>query len=267
MSTSPHKPKTRSNSSSSTSTSAYTSPKTSQQITINDIMKAINDLKKSQSDVLASISKMSKLQTSQFTELKKDFNGLSNNLQVLQAENASLRNELSTLKSRVESLELKSEEKNNTPTSILPDMMLELTEREKCFFNFIVHNLPEACSTIPSERITSDSKNLSDILSPLGISLPSNFKLIRLGRIQPNITRPLKVILKDKDEVLHIISTFNTSKRSCPAIPISISRDRTLMERKLVRETYNELKERSEKGELDIMIKYFNGMPRIINRR
>jgi len=39
------------------------------------------------------------------------------------------------------------------------------------------------------------------------------------------------------------------------------------MERKLLRETYSELKERSEKGELDIMIKYFNGMPRIINRR
>jgi len=68
-------------------------------------MKAINDLKKSQSDVLASISKMSKLQTSQFTELKKNFNDLFNNLQVLQAENTSLRNESFTLKNRVESLE------------------------------------------------------------------------------------------------------------------------------------------------------------------
>ncbi|KAF0715086.1 Reverse transcriptase domain-containing protein [Aphis craccivora] len=243
MSTSPLKPKTRSNSSSSTSTSASTTPKTSQQLTVNDIMKAINNLKKSQTDVLASISKMSKLKTSQFTELKKNFNDLSNNLQVLQAENTSLRNELTTLKSRVESLESISKGKNNTPTSILPDMMLELTEREKCTFNFIVHNLPESCSTIPSERVTSDSKNLTNILSPLAISLPSNFKLIRLGRTQPNITRPLKVILKAKDEVLHIIWTFNTAKRSCPAIPISISRDRTLMERKLVRETYSELKE------------------------
>ncbi|KAL4100706.1 hypothetical protein QTP88_020740 [Uroleucon formosanum] len=129
-------------------------------------------------------------------------------------------------------------------------MLLELTEREKCIFHFIVHNLPES-STIPSERIASDSKNLTDILSPLSISMPSDFKLIRLA----------------KDQVINIISTFNTSKKSNPAIIISISRDRTFMERKLVRQTYAELKERSEKGELDILIMYFNGMPRIINIR
>jgi len=97
--------------------------------------------------------------------------------------------------------------------------------------------------------------------------MPSDFKLIRLGRVQPNINRPLKVILKTKDQVINIISTFNTSKRANPAIVISISRDRTFMERKLVRQTYAELKERNEKGELGITIKYFNGMPRIINSR
>lgn len=43
--------------------------------------------------------------------------------------------------------------------------------------------------------------------------------------------------------------------------------DYTFMERKRVRQTYAELKERNEKGELDNIIKYFNGMPRIINRR
>lgn len=82
-------------------------------------------------------------------------------------------------------------------------MMFELNEREKCTFNFIVHNLPESCSTIPFERITSDSKNLTNILSPLAISLPSNFKLIRLGRIQPNITQilTLKLFLKLKMKV------------------------------------------------------------------
>jgi len=97
--------------------------------------------------------------------------------------------------------------------------------------------------------------------------MPSDFKLIRLGRVQPNINRPLKVIFKTKDQVINIISTFNTSKKTNPAILISISRDRTFMERKMVRQTYSELKERNEKGELGIIIKYFNGMPRIINSR
>lgn len=257
--------KTRSSSNSSSSTSSTVTPKP-QQLTMNDVMKAINDLKKSQSEILASISKISHTQTSQFAALKKDFTDLSNNLNLLKAENTSLRTDLSSLKNRVESLELKPNELNTT-SSLLPDMLLELSEREKCTFNFIVHNLPESSSAIPSERIASDSKNLTDILSPLSICMPSDFKLIRVGRVLPNINRPLKVILKAKDEVRHIISTFNTLKKSSPATLISISRDRTLMERNLVRLTYAELKKRNEQGELDIKIKYFNGMPRIINSR
>jgi len=141
-------------------------------------LKAVNDLKKSQSEILLSISNISKSQTSEFAQLKKDFINLSNNLNLLQAENTSLRKDLSTLKNRVESLESKPNEPNTTSTSLLPDMLLELTERGKCTFNFIVHNLPESSSATPSERIDSDSKNLTDILSPLSISMPSDFKLI-----------------------------------------------------------------------------------------
>lgn len=260
--------KTRSsNTTSSSTTSTVTPPIHPKNLTMNDVLKAVNDLKKSQSEILLSISNISKSQTSEFAQLKKDFTNLSNNLNLLQAENISLRKDLSTLKNRVESLESKPNEPNTTSTSLLPDMLLELSEREKCTFNFIVHNLPESSSATPSERIASDSKNLTDILSPLSISMPSDFKLIRLGRVQPNINRPLKVILKAKDQVINIISTFNTSKKTNPAILISISRDRTFMERKLVRQTYSELKERNEKGELGIIIKYFNGMPRIINSR
>jgi len=88
--------------------------------------------------------------------------------------------------------------------------------------------------------------------------------------VQQNSIRSFKVILKSKDEIFHIISTFNKTKKICPAIEISILRDRTLMERKQIRQTYAELKERKvgwRNGEMDIIIKYINGMPRIINLR
>jgi len=91
-------------------------------------LKAINDLKKFQSEILASISKISKTQTSQFAELKKDFTDLSNNLNLLKAENTSSRNDLFTLKNRVESLELKPNVHNTTSFSLLPAMLLELSE-------------------------------------------------------------------------------------------------------------------------------------------
>lgn len=203
---------TRSNSNSSAPTTSTVAP------TINDIFKAINELKKSQPDILTLISKVSKSQTLQFTELKKDFTILSNNLNLLKNENISLKNDLFSFKNRVKFLESKPNDHNNSSTSLLPDMLFKLTERKKCTFHFIVHNLCESSSPVPSERMASNSKNLTDILSPLSISMPSDFKLVRLGRVQPNIIKPLKVILKAKDKVLHIISTFNTLKKSSPAI-------------------------------------------------
>lgn len=84
-------------------------------------------------------------------------------------------------------------------------MLLELIDREKCIFNFITHNFPESPSMTLSDRIASDSKNLTEILIPLSIAMPLDFKLIRLDRVQSNRIRPFKVILKAKEEVLYIV--------------------------------------------------------------
>jgi len=67
------------------------------------------------------------------------------------------------------------------------------------------------------------------------------------------------------------MALFSVSKQSFQAVikleSASLGRrDRTLMQRKLVSQTYTELKESNEKGEFDIITKYFNGMPLIINR-
>lgn len=262
MSTSPIL--TRSSSSSGPTTSV---PAISvKQPTNNDIMKAINGLKKSQSEVITSVANITKSQNSQFAELKKDFQIMSNILHALQADNTSLRGELSTLKDRVVLLESKSNVLGSVSApSLIPDMIHEFAEREKCSLNLIVHNLTESSSTISSERIASDTKNLIDILSPISISLPPNFKIIRLGRSQSNNPRPLKIFLNNKEEVLNILSLFNTTKRTCPSVTISISRDRTLMERNLVRQIYAEFKDRTDKGESNIRIRYSNGIPHIVN--
>lgn len=184
---------------------------------------------------------------------------MSNFLHALQADNTSFRSELSTLKDRVELLKSKPTVLGSVSAPLLiPDMIQEFTERDKCSLNLIVNNLIESSSTISTERIASDSKSLIDILSPRSISLPPNFKLVRLGRSQSNNPRPLKIFLNNKEEVLNILSTFNITKLSGPSVTIYISRDRTLMERKLVRQIYAEFKNRTDKGESNIRIRYSN---------
>lgn len=86
---------------------------------MNDIMKAIADLKKSLSEILSSNFTISMLQTLQFADFKKDVLNLSTNLNVLQDDNISFRNELSTLKNRVLFIESIPSEIKKMSTSLL----------------------------------------------------------------------------------------------------------------------------------------------------
>jgi len=65
---------------------------------------------------------------------------------------------------------------------------------------------------------------------------------------------------------LNLVSVFNSHKRtqSVPAISISISRDRTLLERQEIRRVYTELENRKKNGEHNISINYRNGIPLIV---
>lgn len=223
-------PNLRSNYNSSGSTSS-TPASIQEQPSNNDIMNVVTELKAFQAQVLSSISNISKLQSSQFSDLKNDFHNVSKLLHSLQADN-TFRKEQSSLKERVDLLKLKYNELGPISTPpLIPDLIQELAKREKCTLNVIVHNLLESSSTVSSERIAFYSKSLTDILSPLFISLPLSIKLVRIGPLQPNCPRPLKVLLNTREEVLNILSTFNSAKRSRPSVTIAISRDRTLMER------------------------------------
>lgn len=119
----------------------------------------------------------------------------------------------------------------------------ESVEKDKGAFNVIVYSLPESSSTDIFSRVPDDKTKLSDIVLPLSINLPSNFKLIRLGKPSSENLRPLKIICKSKNEAVSIISDFGTAKKNDLLIPdnFKILRDKTTLERLLLRSCHAEL--------------------------
>lgn len=64
------------------------------------------------------------------------------------------------------------------------------------------------------EFVAHDKNTFFDILSPFSNAVPSNFKLVRIGKLSASITRPLKVIFDTKEVAACLLSSFNIVKRS-----------------------------------------------------
>lgn len=144
-------------------------------------------------------------------------------------------------------------------------MLQELSKRNKCLSNIIVHGLSESSSLL-ADRVSDDTRLLSEFLKPLLRSLPTNFKLFWLDCLNERGTRSLKIILLSCS-ILSILVNFNIALKSCdsnaPKFPLFITRDRTVLEFSHIRHVYSNLAEHKNKWEAN-MVKYVNGVPLIV---
>lgn len=191
--------KTRSNSS-SLSTKTTSVPDASAALSAAEFRKIISGLQKTQNETLSHCKSLSSSLNSKFNELKASVDSLSSQIVDLKAENSSLRHDFTALKNKVLALESGEVKMSAPPTDQLPQLLQELSEREKCSFNVIVHGLLESSATSPVDRMADDLKLLSDSANLLAISLPTNIKLIRLGRANDKNPRPLKDIFTLKEQ-------------------------------------------------------------------
>jgi len=224
-------------------------------------------IKNAQDETLSHCKALLSSQNKEFGKLKSSVDQLFSQISELRSENNLLREDLSSLKNRVTNLE--SNQSIISPQfsdcDTLPQLLHELTERDKCLYSLIVHGLPESTASLANTRIADDLKSLSDAAQLLTLSLPPDVKLFRLGGGGSNKVRPLKVIFPSKELASTFVNEFNVGKRNARAHSISIAvvRDRTLLKRKHILRVYTELDERKKDGESNIMVKYRNGIPSI----
>lgn len=188
----------------------------------------------------------------------------------LRSEKATLRVDLTSLERRVTTIE--SNPINVMPNdnvNHVPNLLQELSDREKCLSNIVVHGLPDSTQLLQAARISNDVKCINEFILPFSLPLPHP-KLFRLGRVNADSDEPrsLKVVFPTEEQALQFISDFNTSKRTTESgnnlNTIHISRDCTILERQEIRRVYVELDKRKKSGELNISIRYKNETPRIV---
>jgi len=233
----------------------------STSISNEDLMTALKSFK---SEILASSKASSALQVSQYDDLKCGLTSLCTQLTEIKAENTLLRNEINTLKTKVSSLE--SSRHTVQPQSVVGQVLQETFERDRCRLNLIAYGVPESASTDIPQRIAQDRQAITDILESLGNTIPLNTKLVRLGKIRSdNAARPVKIIFMTTESAASALSQFNQARNSGTTFldGFRLVRDKTVLERKLLRDCHAELDRRTRDGEVGLKIMFENGSPKV----
>lgn len=179
-----------------------------------------------------------------------DFNSLQTSISQLQADFNNFKN---------------SNSPNSSQKSVFDEVFQEFNERQKRKCNLIVFGVPENPELSNEERVNEEKSQISEIIRCSSVSLNgiNDIKPIRLGRHIPNKTRPIKVTLESEEQVRQIIGKAKDLKSQQRFTGIFVSFDKTPRQIEQYRQVKNELEERKNKGESNIKITYFNGVPTI----
>lgn len=214
-------------------------------------------------DLMQAIAGMQASQSSQFRELQVSLASVTKQLADLKNDNLLLRNEVSSLAARIAILEADHIVPVNDDLS--SKVLREISERNSCDSSVIAYDVPESSSSSPSQRIIDDTTELSNALSSINTILPENIKVVRLGGHLSKKPRPLKLIFKTKDEAANLLLKFKQSTRNGSNISnnLRLVRDKTSLERQLLRSSHAELERRKQSGELNLAVRYINGVPSV----
>lgn len=225
-----------------------------------DIMSALKSFK---NEMLSSNKSLSELQAKQFLDLKTDFTRISNQMLELKAENARLCKEVDALRGKISNLEKYNP--SELSQSVVSEVLQETFERERCQSNLIFYGVPELTSSIVSERVSHDKLTINNILESLSDLIPQNLKLIRIGKPRSDIARPIKAVFDSKQSAMHLLSAFNSAKRSGSSFldGFRMVSDKTSLQRKLLRACHLEMERRINDGEPNLRIVFENGIPKV----
>lgn len=184
---------------------------------------------------------------------------LGNDINSLKAAIVALQNEIRNIKP-VENVTL-----NNIQ---FEEIVQEVSERQSRQRNLLIFGMKEQSSAISKdERISSEKMEVSKLISYVSLGADAQItNMHRLGKFDKDRSspRPIKITLNSREIALELIRKSPSLKNSTFK-QISLSFDKTPKQLEYYKQLKLELEERKNNGETNVKIKYFNGVPKIIN--
>lgn len=181
----------------------------------------------------------------QLKELKNLILSLQNDIQLLKDENRTL--------------------KSSDADTDLENVIEEINERNHRKRNLIIFGLSEQKQEdTPEARMQKDKNEVENIIGCLDKDFElHDIKPNRLGRYNKDKVRPIKISLKDEDQVRELIKNAKNLKNSRYK-KVFVSVDRTQMQLRHYKKLKEEVAHKNSIGQEKFKIKYFNGTPKIV---
>lgn len=218
-----------------------------------DIMQTIN----------TSENALENLLEKQFNKFKSDLNltlnKITDSIKSLEDKCNDLEKENKELKDEMLKLTMKCNAQSMPDTNSIISEITDQTARKN---NIIIYGI------VDENNKEKDKTNVCDLL---GLLVPAVAPLtnFRLGKYNINSTRPrpIKVVLTNKKESSEIFKNIYKLKDDVKYSNVSISSDRSKLQRENLKKIIEDLDLRKQNGENDLTIKYFNGQPKIVTSK
>jgi len=222
---------------------------------LDKIIKSINEIKVTQNKLITSVNSFredKKLLDKKFADIDGKLDNITKQFDVILENNVSLNTKINKLESKVSQLEAGC---SNSSSLNLEQTLAEISDRHSRSNNIILFNIPE--STTQSNL--DDKNTISSIFQQIGV-LVEPINCLRLGKLSNNC-RPLRATLPNQHDVFDVLKNKRKLSDLANFKNISISSDKTLLQRKHLKNLFDELNSRKTAGETNLFIKYINGLP------
>lgn len=94
-------------------------------------------------------------------------------------------------------------------SNVVANILQETFEHERYQTNVIVYGVSESDSFSLLQRISDDKLAITDLLFSIKNPIPMGIKLVKLGRATLNKVHSLKILFKNKDDVLGLVTSYS----------------------------------------------------------
>lgn len=216
---------------------------------LEDLIKSISELKTSNAKIISSLNS----HTEKINRLDKKIDDLFKNFSILMEENRNLKLKIVNIEERI--LCIENNKTQIQQYSIEHDAIDELMDRQEGSNNVILFNIPD-------NENGSDLENIKNIFTALNENIKNFIRKIK-STIPDRL--PVRVCLTDQSDIFTILQTQQNLKNSTKWSNIHFSSNKIMKQRDEMANLRKTLQNRRKKGEQNLIIKYVNGIPKIIN--